>query len=207
MAAVISFGQLPEEEAAFVTYLQKTGDVWARAVNDDPIAPMHMPLPVADFLKQHASEILAYHSVSLYLGFRNEVFHPAISIHEVIEGGNLVPFLQGGQVVEGVQTIVGGTKVKRKFIDSMASQLIRYDRGEFRTVDELVHSNLCFYPGAFSGQKWIAHPQSFMKWGKKIFDWMRRHTPESVPVWQCNYELRATRGVAEACKKGLKLTY
>ena len=47
--------------------------------------------------------------------------------------------------------------------------------------------------------------QAFMKWGKKILNWMRRQTPESVPVYRCNYEMRATIGVAEACRKGMKL--
>ena len=30
--AGVTFGQLPEEEAAFLAFVQKTGDIWARAV-------------------------------------------------------------------------------------------------------------------------------------------------------------------------------
>jgi hypothetical protein len=205
MASVVTFGQLPEEEKDFLAYVQKTGDVWARAVRDDAESPKYEPLPVAEFLTRFAAEIKAYSAVAVYLGFRDDVLHPEICIHEVIEGGTQVPFIQNGSLLPGVHTIVGGTKVKRKFIDFNASRLVRYDRGEFRSADQLASSNLCFYPGAFKGQTWVAHLTSFMRWGKKILDWMRRHTPASVPVYRCNYEIRATIGVAEACKKGLKL--
>jgi hypothetical protein len=205
MASVVTFGQLPEEEPDFLAYVQKTGDVWARAVRDEAESPKCEPRPVAEFLARFAEEVKAYSCVDVYLGFRDDVLHPEISIHELTEGGTHVPFIQNGSVVPGVHTIVGGTKVMRRFIDPRASRLVRYDRGEFRSVDELASSNLCFYPGTFKGETWIAHPASFMKWGKKILDWMRRHTPESVPVYQCNYEMRATVRVAEACKKGLKL--
>jgi hypothetical protein len=203
--AGVTFGQLPEEEAAFLAYLQTTGEVWARAVRDDPMVPKFEPLPVVDFLKRHAGEIVAYSSVDVYLGTRDDILHPEVSIQEVIEGGTAVPFQQDSKIVEGVRTIVGGTKVLKKFIDPRGSRLVRYNRGEYRSQDELASSNLGFQPGTFNGQTWIAHPQSFMKWGKKILDWMRRHTPESVPVFECNYEIRATTRVAQACKKGLKL--
>ena len=205
MASVVTFGQLPAEEAAFLEYLSKTGDIWARAVRDDPLAPKYEPLPVTDFLERYAVQIVAYCSVDIYLGFRDDIFVPALSVQEVLKGGTEVPFTQDGKVVEGVHTIVGGTKVERTFVDSRSSRFIRYDRGEFRTEDELASSNLCFHPGTFKGQRWVAHPESFMRWGKKVLDWMRRHTPESVPVYKCNYEMRATTAVAEACKKGLKL--
>jgi hypothetical protein len=201
MASVVTFGQLPEEEPDFLAFVQKTGDVWARAVRDDAESPKYEPLPVAEFLMRFAREVEAYCTVAVYLGLRDDVLHPEICIHEVTEGGTQVPFIQNGSVVPGVHTIVGGTKVKRKFIDPRASRLVRYDRGAFRSVDELASSNLCFHPGTFEGETWIAHPTSFMKWGKKVLDWMRRHTPESVPVYQCNYEMRATIRVADACKK------
>jgi hypothetical protein len=205
MPSVVSFVQLPDEEAVFIAYLQKTGDVWARAVNDDPRSPIYEPLPVAEFLDRFAIQIVAYDVVAVYLAFREDIGMPAISSHEVIEGGTLVPFVQSGKVVEGVHTIVGGTKVKRDWIDPMGSPFVRYDRGQFRTKDELAHSNLCFYPGTYEGEKWKPNPSAFMKWGKKVLDWMRRHTPESVPVYRCNYKTRATGGAAAACKEGLKV--
>jgi hypothetical protein len=203
--ADVTFGQLPEEEAEFLAYVRKTGDIWARAVRDDAVSPKYKPKPVSEFLQDHAAEIRAYSSVDVYLGLHDDVLNPAITIQEIIEGGTKVPVVENGNIVEGHYTIVGGTKVKREFIDPGGSRLLRYKRGEFRSVDELAASNLGVRPGASKGGTWIAHSTSFLKWGKKILDWMRRHTPESVPVYQCNYEMRATIGVAEACKKGLKL--
>jgi hypothetical protein len=205
MPSVVTFAQLPEEEAAFLAYLRKTGDVWARAVNDDPHHPKHEPLPVAEFLDRFADSIVAFHVVHVYLAFRDDIKRPAVSVHEITEGGTLVPFVQSGKVVEGVHTIVGGTKVIRASIDPMGSPFVRYDRGQFRTADELTSSNLCFYPGTHEAQKWKPNPAAFMKWGKKVLDWMRRHTPESVPVHRCRYKIRATIGAAAACKRGLKV--
>jgi len=201
----VTFAQLPDEEADFLAYVQKTGDIWARAVRDDALSPKYPPGPVVDFLSQFAPDIKEYSSVDVYLGLPDDVLHPEISVHEVTEGGTKVPLAQNGSVVEGVHTIVGGAKVQRAFIDARGSRLIRYNRGEFRGEDELASSNLGFSPGTFKGQGWVAHPASFTKWGKKILGWMRRHTPESVPGYQCNYEMRATIKVAEACKKGLKV--
>jgi hypothetical protein len=203
--AGVTFAQLPEEEPAFLAFVQKSGDVWARAVRDNAESPKFEPLPLGEFLARFAADIRAYSSVDVYLGLRDDVLYPELWFQEVTEGGTQVPFIQNGSVVPGVHTIVGGTKVNRKFIDPRGSKLVRYKRGEFRSVDELAASNLGFQPGTFKGETWIAHPASFMKWGKKILDWMRRHTPESVPVYQCNYEMRATVRVADACKKGLKV--
>jgi hypothetical protein len=207
MPSVVTFAQLPDEEPALIAYLQKTGDVWARAVDDDPHKPSYEPLPVAEFLDRFADQIAAYDAegVAVYLGLRDDIKKPAISSHEVTECGTLVPFVQFGKVVEGVHTIVGGTKVMRKAIDPMGSSLIRYDRGQFRTKHELARSNLCFYPGTYEGEKWKPNPPAFMRWGKKVLDWMRRHTPEAVPVIASVYKARATVGVAAACKKGLKV--
>jgi hypothetical protein len=206
MPSVLTFAQLPDEEAAFMAYLQKTGDVWARAVNDDPRNPKYEPLPVAQFLERFADQIVAYDVVAVYLAFREDIEKPGIFSHEVTEGGALIPFVQSGNVVEGVHTIVGGTKVKRDWIDPMGSPFVRYDRGQFRTKTELATSKLCFYPGTYKGEKWTPNPSNFMKWGKKVLDWMRRHTPGSVPVYRCNYNTRATVGVVAACDAGLKVS-
>src|SRR6266852_526842 len=130
LMAGVTFGQLPEEEADFLAYLEKTGGVWARAVSDDPLSPKYEPLPVTEFLSRYANEIVAYCSVAVYVGLRDDIFHPEIYVGEVIEGGTQIPFVQAGQVVEGVHTIVGGTKVQRNFIHSMGSRFVRYVRGQ-----------------------------------------------------------------------------
>jgi hypothetical protein len=175
-------------------------------VNDDPLEPKYEPLPVGEFLNRYAEKIVAYDEVSVYLAPRGDIGKPAISTYEVTEGGTLVPFVQFGKVVEGAHTIVGGTKIMRKSIDLMGSPFVMYDRGQFRTKDELATSNLCYYPGTFRGKEWKPNPPTFMKWGRKVLAWMRRHTPESVPVYRSNYKTRATVGVAAACKNGLKVS-
>jgi hypothetical protein len=198
--AGVTFGQLPDEEPAFLAYLQKSGDVWARAVADSPVSPKHEPLPVAEFLARFASEILEYHVVDTYLGFREDVLHPVLTEIEVVEGGTSVPRVESGNVVPGVSTIVGGTKVRRPFIDYRASHLMRYKRGMFLSDDELEQSNLGYQTGSP-----VRKLATFLTWAKNVLGWMRRHTPESVPVFRCNYEIQATKGVAEACRRGLKL--
>ena len=201
----VTFGQLPDEVPSFLAYLQQTGDVWARAVKDDPLDPSYPPLPVAEFLQRYADQIVAYHCVDVYLAFRSDIFQPVIARREVIDGGILEPFVQSGKVVQGVHSIVGGTGVERNFIDPNGSPFVRYRIGKFRDEYELASSNLGFCPGTFIDRQWVPNPPAFMKWGKKILNWMRRKTPESVPVYRCHYEMRATIGVAEGCRKGMKL--
>ena len=205
MGSGVTFGQLPDEVPSFIAYLQKTGDVWARAVKDDPLHPNYPPLPVSEFLQRYADQIVDHHCVDVYLAFREDIFHPVIARQEVIEGGTLVPFIQSGKVVQGVHSIVEGTKVERNFIDPNASLFVRYQSGRFRNEYELASSNLGFNPGTFIDRQWVPNSPAFVKWGTKILNWMRRQTPESVPVYRCNYEMRATIRVAEACRKGMKL--
>ena len=184
MPSVVTFAQLPEESAEFIAYLQTTGDVWARAVNDDPRRPQYEPLPIAEFLDRFADAITAYDVAAVYLAFREDIGNPAILSHELMENG---------------------VKVQRDTIDPMGSPFVRYDRGGFRSENELAESNLCFYPGTYKDATWSPNPPGFMKWGKKVLDWMRRHTPSSVPVHRRRDKLRATVGVEAACKAGLKV--
>ncbi len=205
MASVLSFGQLPEEETEFLAYLRKLGDDWARAVSDDVETPRYEPLPVAEFLARFAGQLQAYSIVPIYIGLREDILNPESAEHEHLEGGTRVPIITGGEGEPSVHRIVGGTKVKRKRIDWRGSRLVCYHRGEYRTEGELAESYLGFYPGTFRGDVWVPHTPAFKKWGKKILDWMRRHTPESVQRNGCNYNIRVTARVAEACKNGLKV--
>jgi hypothetical protein len=205
MASVVTFAQLPHEEKAFLDYLQKTGEIWARAVDDNPRNPTWAPLPVTEFLGRFADQIVRYSVITVYLGFRDDILRPVVSVREDTEGGTLIPFVQHGEVVEGAYSIIGGTKILRDCIDPMASLFVRYDRGLYRTENELAASNLCFYSGSYEGQTWVTKSEAFLKWANKVLNWMRRHTPETVPVYQCNYEIRATVEAAEASKNGLNV--
>ena len=205
MASVITFYQLPEEVPSFLTYVQKNGDVWALAVRDKPEDPRFEPLPVVDFLRRFADALVEYHTIALYLGQREDVLKPRLSTYRDSVGGTLKPFIQNGREVPGAQTIVGGRKVKRRCVDIMASSLIRYDQGQYRRNGELADSNLCYYAGSFGGNKWVKKPASFLKWAKNTLDWMRKHTPEEVPVERRPSKRRAILGVAAAHREGLKL--
>jgi hypothetical protein len=205
MGPVVTFYQLPEEEPAFLAYLQKSGDIWARAVDDRVKSPRFKPAPVAEFLDRFADKIIAYHDVAMYLGHRPAVLQPVLTTYEETVGGKLEPVIQHGRIMPGVHKIVGGPKVKRPCIDYFASLLVRYDRGMYRKPDELAESNLHFYPGSFRGPVWVDKPADFRKWAKNVLEWMRRRTPAMVPVQDRTFPARATTGVASACRKGLKL--
>ena len=200
MASVVSFAQLPDEEPAFLAYLEETGDIWARAVNDDPYNPKYEPMPVSEFLNRFSHQIGAYDCVDVFLATRDDIMKPSTCFNEMIEGGTVV-----WGPTTGVGTIVGGQKVVRESIDPFGSPFVRYLRGQFRSSNELAGSALCFYSGRFEGTEWRPNSPEFMKWGKRILAWMRRHTPELVPVYEANYEMRATAAVAAAVRRGLKV--
>jgi hypothetical protein len=177
-ASVVTFAQLPEEECAFLEYLGKTGDIWARAQADVPTGPAHPPAPVTDFMEAQAAKLANNGTVNVYLGFRPDVLQP------------IATQAKGKQVV-----------------DIFASCLIGYTRGEYYSSGELAQSNLYFYRSFFLGDKFIEKPDPFLRWAAKVLAWARRHAFEQVPVHRCNYKTRATMGVAEAAAGGLKVWY
>ncbi len=176
--AVVTFAQLPDEAGAFLAYLAKTGDVWARAEGDAPADPAHAPAPAAEFLAAHAAALARAGGVRVYLGPRPDVLAPPVS------------------------TVSGGPHV-----DIFAACLIGYRQGGYYPGGELAQSNLCFYRGAFLDGVYVRKPEAFQRWAGKVLGWARRRTPERVPVYRCNYKTRATARVAEASRGGLKVWY
>jgi len=80
--------------------------------------------------------------------------------------------------------------------------MLIYQRGKWRGPNKLGSSNL-------SGE-WIVltrdgrridQPEKFVKWGKKVLQWVRRQTP----LWHQYERYRITPKVAEAIKNGLEL--
>jgi hypothetical protein len=171
-ASVVTFAQLPDEEPAFLAFLAKTGDVWARAVADDAA---YDPAPVAEFIHAHAERLTSNGTMDVYLGFRPDVLDPARR-----EDGT---------------------------VDIFGARLIDYRRGGYYPGGELAQSNLFFYRGSFVGDEFVTKPEAFLKWARKVLGWARRHSPERVPVYRCNYKTRATARVAEAAAGGLKVWY
>jgi hypothetical protein len=174
----VSFAQLPEEEADFLAYLAKTGELWARAVNDDPTQPSYKPPAVAEFLASNAGQTAGNGVVDVYIGFMPDVLNPVLS--------------QGAE---------------RTHIDIFASCLIGYRRGEYYVSGELAQSNLYFYRGSFRDGEFIVKPEAFLRWASKILRWARRRAPEQIPVYRCNYKTRATARVMQAAASGLKVWY
>ena len=176
--SVVTFAQLPEEEADFLRYLRKTGEIWARTVNDNSTRPSYQPAPVAEFLADHSAQIARTGVVGVYVGFWPDVVRPIV--RESAEGTH---------------------------IDIFASCLIGYRRGEYYPGGELAQSNLYFYRGSFRDGEFVRKPETFLRWAAKVLGWARRRSPEEVPVHRCNYKTRATARVAEAARSGLKVWY
>lgn len=201
--AGITFARLPDEEPEWLDYLTKTGEVWARAVRDHVHNPAHEPLPVDEFVKRFADQVMQYGVVDLYLGRRENILQPKLRSHEVTEGGTLIPVYQDGRLVEGVQQIVGGTKVTRDYIVQDTSCFVRYKSGRYRDDGVVAISNLGYHTTGHENGLSVV-PDEFVKWAKRLRDWIRRRTPASVPVYGANYETRATIKAAAASQSGVK---
>src|SRR5262249_12326598 len=143
--------------------------IWARAMNDDATNPRWCPCGVDDFLAQYSSQIKAYDVVDIYIGFQTDILKPVIS------------------------PLPSAPHEKR--VEIMASSLLGYSRGEFRSKSELAQSNLFYYSGCFIGEEYRQKPAAFLRWAKNVCGWVRRHSPERIPVHRCNYSIRATLGV------------
>jgi len=176
--SVVTFAQLPEEEAVFLEFLATTGDVWARAVKDDSAKPVHTPAPVATFLQRHGADLLDHGTLHVWIGLGPDVRKPK-------------------------KSKVNG----RMAVDPFPACLVGYTRGEYYPGGELAQSNLYFYRGSFQGEEFVKKPEPFLRWAAKVLAWMKKRTPEEVPVHRCNYKTRATPRAAAAAADGLKVWY
>jgi hypothetical protein len=161
---------------------------------------------VAEFLEAHAGAIVMYSCVRVYLGSERDVTCPVVREVERIEGGEQVPFVQGGKVLPGVTQIVGGTKVQVPRINAREANLLDYAQGEYRDPLHLATSHVYFDTGYFDEQgRSVRKPYEFLRWARKVVNWLRRRATESVRVDGCNYDVRATPRAEAACRKGLKV--
>lgn len=136
------------------------------------------PAPVAKFMEVNAGKLTNNSTVDVYLGFQTDILQPIVS------------------------------EVKGKTdIDMFASYLIGYTRGEYYPDGELAQSHLYYYRGSFYNDEFVEKSDAFLRWGAKVFGWIRKQAPEQVPVHRCNYNTRATAQVAKAAASGLKIWY
>jgi hypothetical protein len=86
-------------------------------------------------------------------------------------------------------------------VSQMMSCVVGYDRGRLRD-GEITLSNLSVYWDYPSkdGSQIVRKSELFVKWSKRILDWVRRRTTERV---ECNgYPYRATKRVKDAVNNG-----
>jgi hypothetical protein len=83
----------------------------------------------------------------------------------------------------------------------MRPDVVSYSRGRLRG-SVLTQSNLCIYWEYVSNDcsHMVRKSEAFLKWAKRILDWVRRRTPEKVEY--NGYPYRATRRVAHAVRQG-----
>ncbi len=179
MGSAVTFAQLPTEEPAFLAYLAKTGEVWARALRYDPESRCE-PGPVCGFLEQYASQLREHASTVVFIGLKPDVLNPTFT------SGN----------TDGEEC---------RFVSLPDSCLLRYARGEFSPGGRMLSYSHLGFDSSFvnSRGKWQRKPDSFIGWANNALAWVRRNTPEQKRLHGKNYSIRATAGVA--ARKGLKV--
>jgi hypothetical protein len=169
MPSVLTFWQLPEEEAAFIEYLQTTGNVLALPSRWVKTREELSPQPIRAYLETHDPP-----QISFGLEQHLKDISPEPRIYEGESG-----FMQPSE---------------------MEFCLIGYNRPRFRRNTELGQSNLAAYWQRLDPEARILveKPPEFVRWGKAVFAWLRRHTPEWHQKWY-----RVTQGAmaAKLCGK------
>lgn len=206
MAAVsgVNIAMLPEEHGEYWAYLATTGDIWACALADNPLERRFEPAAVAVFVDRFAKKLEQYHSVSIYLGFRDAVLNPAIVYADETIGGTEVLLSEPG-VFPKISQIVGGVKVRRPFLYHAGSQLIRYNFGVIQPDKVMNRTTTSYYTSYLKGDQIRRHPDASIKWARKVTAWLRKRIAGEVPVYRCNYSIPASALALAAVKKGLKV--
>ena len=81
--------------------------------------------------------------------------------------------------------------------------MLIYRRGKWIDVNKLGSSNVSGDWTRISSEtgRIVDHPEEFVKWGKKVIQWLRKQTP----LWHDYKTYRITPLVAEAIKRGVEL--
>ncbi len=177
MPSVVTFARMPEEEGAFVRYLSKSGDVWARAACGVTAGIIAEGLPVAEFFALLGANPPEETNTRVALGFKGDVLS---SLPLVSDSPNP---------------------------DIVSSCLLQYSRGLYHAGGELAQCNVHYYSGFYRGEAYITKPDEFLRWGKRVLSWVRRRSPKKVRVHRCNYDTRATNKVYDQTLDGLLVGY
>jgi hypothetical protein len=159
--AVITYWQLKEDEDNFFAYLTTTGRIVAMPDHWAKTKEELAPRLITDYVAQKDP-----HQFVIGLG------------HHALAAG-IEPRQKDGEEYFSLAY--------------MSSCLIAYQRGRTRDEKKLGLSNLAAYwtyPDK-EVQTILTKDEDFLKWAKKVFAWVRRHTPEQIV---CNrYPYRATK--------------
>ncbi len=167
--AAVTFWWLPEEEERFLRYLLKTGDILACTFERASEPELLASRPLPEFIAEHDPD-------DVMIGPR-----------EFMEQARVWPVEYDGRTF---------------YVHSYSDDpLIVYTRAKFRSPGKLGQSNLC--------TDWkridpdlpylVDKPAEFIKWGRRVFAWVRRATPERYKT------TRISKRVAEELANGLEL--
>jgi hypothetical protein len=100
-----------------------------------------------------------------------------------------------------INTFAEGSRQSFAIVATEVPMLI-YQRGKWRGQKKLGSSNLSGeWTVVTRDNRRIDQPDKFVKWGKKVMQWVRKRTP----LWHQYERYRITPKVAEAIKNGLEL--
>jgi hypothetical protein len=213
---------LPPEEDELITYLAKSGKLWAFSWNIDPTRPEYPAAPIADFFREHGDSLTRAHQqtsarwheqnaaywadTSAIRPNRDDWGEPRNLVHIGLRDAFRSPRIheferaEGGYIEPtgrpGVGQVVGATNVVRRTLDR-SNEFLHYGRGAWHAHDDAFHGpSLSYESGATS--------TDHQRVGKQLFAWLRRWTPHSVTVAGVNYARRATQGAATEARKGTR---
>ena len=171
MPAVITYWQVREDEDDFLAYLATTGNVVAMPDRWVKAKEELAPRPIVQHVRQDDPDQFVF-----------GLEHHALAA--VIE-----PKARDGE--------------EYLALAYMSPCLIMYRRGRIRDGNKLGQSNIAAYwtyPDK-EARTLLAKDATFVKWAKKVFAWVRRHTPDQI---ECNrHSYRATERAKHAVDRGL----
>lgn len=170
MPAVVTFWQLPDEEEVFLRYLESTGIVVAMPDHWVKNKEELFPQPIRKFIAEHNPDQLLF---GLEQQLTNLSFEPR---EHAGERGFMYP-------------------------DTMKISVLVYSRPKYRDKGKLGESNLAAYWTCLDESRTsiIDKDPEFVKWGKKVLAWARRHTPEGHEYKGD----RVTKRAKEAAERGI----
>jgi hypothetical protein len=159
----VQFWRFPDEEAVFLEYLGKTGNIIAFSRGKFWHKNEFLPMPLETLIKSKDPDRLCF-----------------CLDHHI---NNVV--LKSFSDADGEFCVVSLPE----------SPVISYDRGRLLNSNKLSTSFLeSHWSYLLDGKTFINKPEDFIKWGKRIFRWSQKTTPE---FYQHKYG-RITPRVAEA---------